>query len=280
MERAISTQQQITGVSMGRVQLFEFEDQPWFPRLVRAYMQDHLTFMGNLSTPAYRGFVEKLKTAMERVGQKELLDLCSGSGGPARMIVQLLRSQGLAATARMSDLFPNVVAYRSLEKETDGVLRGVEYSVDATNVPEELRGFRLVANGFHHLPPQQAVKVLADAVAKQQGIAVVEMVNRSIPAFLSVGIGVTLTFLAAPFIKPFRFSRLFFTYLVPLVPLFLVWDGLVSCLRVYSPAELQELVLRINMNDYEWDIGALRLGPGVVTYLIGIPASRLQALTT
>jgi hypothetical protein len=258
---------------MGRIQLFEFEDQPWFPQVIRAYMQDHLTFMAGRTPRPYQGFVMKLKSAMERLHQRELLDLCSGSGGPARVIVQLLRSQGLEANGRVSDLFPNLDAYRYLEKATEGAVRGVDDPVDATNVPMELRGFRLVANGFHHLPPQQAIKVLADAVAKQQGIAVVEMVNRSILAFLSVGIGTILTFLAAPFIKPFRFSRLFFTYLIPLIPLCLLWDGIVSCLRVYSPAELQDLVSRINTNDYEWDIGALRLGPGVVTYLIGIPAT-------
>ena len=265
---------------MKRKHLFEFEDQPWFPRLIRAYMQDHLTFMGNLSAPAYQGFVEKLKTAMERLGQQELLDLCSGSGGPARMIVQLLRSQGLEANARLSDLFPNVAAYRFLEKETGGVLRGVEYPVDATNVPEELKGFRLLANGFHHFPPPQAARVLADAVTKQQGIAVIEMVNRSFLAFLSVGIGLVLALLSAPFIKPFRLSRLSFTYLIPLIPLCLLWDGIVSCLRVYSPVEMRDLVLQLDTKEYEWDIDTLRLGPGVVTYLIGIPASRLQALTT
>lgn len=243
-------------------------------------MQDHLTFMSNLSAPAYRGFVEKLRTAMERLEQQELLDLCSGSGGPARMIVQLLRAQGRKVSARLSDLFPNVAAYRSLEKETSGVLRGVEYPVDAADVPEELRGFRLIANGFHHFPPPQAARVLADAVTKQQGIAVIEMVNRSFFAFVSVGIGLVLALLSAPFIKPLRVSRLVFTYLVPLVPLCLLWDGVVSCLRVYSPAELQELVSQINTNGYEWDIGAFRLGPGVVTYLIGIPVSRCQALTT
>lgn len=240
-------------------------------------MQDHLTFMGNLSAPAYQKFVEKLRTAMARVGQHELLDLCSGSGGPARTIVQLLRAQGLEANARLSDLFPNVAAYRSLEQETDGVVRGVEYPVDATDVPEELSGFRLLANGFHHFPPPQAMQVLADAVAKQQGIAVIEMVNRSFLAFLSVGIGFVLALLSALLIKPFRLSRLAFTYLIPLVPLCLLWDGVVSCLRVYSPAELQELVSQFHTSNYEWEIGVLRLGPGFVTYLVGVPKEITQS---
>ena len=169
---------------MGRMHLFEFEDQPWFPRLIRAYMQDHLTFMGNLSGPAYQAFVEKLKGAMERLRQNELLDLCSGSGGPARTVVRLLREQGLEARARLSDLFPNVTAYQQLAKESGGTLQGVDASVDATNVPAELNGVRLIANGFHHFPPAQARQVLADAITKRQGIAVIEMVNRSAFAFV------------------------------------------------------------------------------------------------
>ncbi len=256
---------------MKRIHLFEFEDQPWFPRLIRAYMQDHLTFMGNLSRPAYQTFVGKLKAAMERVRQTELLDLCSGSGGPARMVVRLLREQGLEARARLSDLFPNVTAYQRLAQESGGMLQGVDTPVDATNVPAELNGVRLIANGFHHFSPPQASQVLADAVAKRQGIAVIELVNRSVFAFIGVLIGTVMAFLAAPFLKPFRVSRLVLTYLVPLVPLFLLWDGFVSCLRVYSPDELRDLVSRLGDTNYEWDIGTTRVGPGMVTYLIGTP---------
>jgi hypothetical protein len=254
---------------MGRVHLFEFEDQPWFPRLIRSYMQDHLTFMGNLSGPAYQTFAEKLKTAMERMKQDTLLDLCSGSGGPARTVVRLLRAQGFEAHARLSDLFPNVAAYQQLEKESGGILRGISAPVDAAHVPAELDGFRLIANGFHHFHPSLAKQVLADAVAKRQGIAVIEMVNRSLFAFIGVFIGTIMVFLSAPFLKPFRLSRLVLTYLIPLVPLFLLWDGIVSCLRVYAPDELKSLVTQIDAPGYEWDIGTTRAGPGVATYLTG-----------
>ncbi|MBI3246068.1 MAG: class I SAM-dependent methyltransferase [Deltaproteobacteria bacterium] len=257
---------------MGRAHLFEFEDQPWFPRLIRAYMQDHLAFMGNLSGTAYQPFVEKLKSALERLRQNQLLDLCSGSGGPASTITRLLREQGLEVRIRLSDLFPNATAYRHREHESGGTLQGVDTPVDAINVPAELQGFRLVANGFHHFRPEQARQVLADAVAKRQGIAVIEMVNRSVFAFIAVLIGTVMLLLATPFFKPFRFSRLFFTYLVPLVPVFLMWDGFVSCLRVYAPDELRALVTQLNAPGYEWDIGTTRAGPGVATYLIGIPA--------
>lgn len=258
---------------MGRMHLFEFEDQPWFPRLIRSYMQDHLTCMGNLSGPAYQIFVEKLKNAMECVKQNTLLDLCSGSGGLARTVVRLLRKQEVEVHVRLNDLFPNVTAYQKLEKESRGILQGVATSIDATNVPAELNGFRLIANGFHHFRPSQATQVLADAVAKQQGIAVIEMVNRSTFAFVGVLIRTLMVFLAAQFLKPFHLSRLALTYLVPLVPLFLLWDGVVSCLRVYAPDELKNLVAQLDAPGYEWDIGTTRVGPGVATYLLGTPAT-------
>ena len=256
---------------MGRMHLFELEDQPWFPRLIRAYMQDHLRFMGDWSGPAYQGFVEKLKAALERVGQREILDLCSGGGGPVKIILQKLQVQGVAATARLTDLYPNTEAYEQLERESDGAIQGHSSPVNATNVPPELNGFRLMANGFHHFRPEDARMVLADAVTKQRSIAVIEMVSRSALAFVSVGIGFLAVFIATPFVKPFRLSRLFFTYVLPVIPLCVLWDGLVSCLRVYSPDELRTLVSRLGPTEYDWDIGRLRTGPGAATYLIGTP---------
>jgi hypothetical protein len=256
---------------MGRMHLFEFEDLPWFPQNIRTCMQDHLRFMGDLSAPAYKGFAEKLKSAMERIGQRRILDLCSGGGGPVRTLLRLLRAQNFAATALLTDLFPNRAAYRQLEGESGGTIQGCDSSVDATNVPPGLNGFRLLANGFHHFRPQDAGLVLADAIKRQQGIAVIEMVSRSPLAFLSVVIGFVAMFVVTPFVRPFRVSRLFFTYLLPLAPLCTLWDGLVSCLRVYSPAELRALVSQLGNTTYEWDIGEIRFGPGVATYLIGTP---------
>jgi len=52
--------------------------------------------------------------------------------------------------------------------------------------------------------------------------------------------------------------------------------AIVSCLRVYSPRELQALVDSLeprHRDAYEWEIGRIRLpGPPVyATYLVGVP---------
>jgi hypothetical protein len=80
--------------------------------------------------------------------------------------------------------------------------------------------------------------------------------------------------LTAPFIRPFRWSRLFWTYLVPALPLVLAFDVVVSCLRVYSVPELRELTA--GLDGYRWDAGTVRGKPVPirVTYLIGVPRER------
>ena len=47
--------------------------------------------------------------------------------------------------------------------------------------------------------------------------------------------------LATPFILAFRWSRLFWTYLVPALPFVLTFDVVVSLQRVYSVEELRRL---------------------------------------
>jgi hypothetical protein len=117
--------------------------------------------------------------------------------------------------------------------------------------------------------------MLADAVAKGEGVGVFESGSRS-PLTLLEALGTPLRILVlAPFIRPFRWSRLFWTYLVPALPLVLLFDVIVSCLRVYSAPELRDLTA--GLDRYHWDIGTVRIIkwiPIPLTYLIGVPSEK------
>lgn len=84
-----------------------------------------------------------------------------------------------------------------------------------------------------------------------------------------------MVLLTTPFIRPFRWSRLVWTYLIPVVPVVSLFDGLVSCLRTYSVQELRELTQGLNAKNYLWEIGEIRSKAGLVrlTYLIGGPVN-------
>ncbi len=144
--------------------------------------------------------------------------------------------------------------------------------VDATDVPVDLPGLRTLFTAFHHFDPTDARAVLQDAVDAGQGIAIFEQTQRSIAGLLFMLLLPLLALLATPLLRPFRWSRLFWTYVIPAIPLVLCFDGIVSCLRTYSDDELQTMVDDLEGTPYVWRFGRARtlLSPLGVRYLIGV----------
>jgi len=62
-----------------------------------------------------------------------------------------------------------------------------------------------------------------------------------------------------PFARPFRWGAVVFIYLIPVLPLIVFWDGLVSMVRIYSPEAMRVLTQDLHAPDYCWDIGRLRV---------------------
>jgi hypothetical protein len=263
---------------MKRIHLVELEDLPWFPAVLRDGGTSYLELVLRLSGHA-RMLAPTLAAAMKRTGSTEIVDLCSGGGGPVRIVVDALAEGGLPVTARLTDLYPNTPAHAHIAAASGGRISFERAPVDATAVPANLKGFRTIFNAFHHFQPDAARRILADAMHARQPIGVFEVVSREpLPLFgmFTAPLGVTLTM---PFWRPFRWQWILWTWIVPIMPLFVVWDGLVSWLRVYGEDELRELISGLNDPGYTWEIGRIRLGdaPAHATWLIGTPAGAASA---
>ncbi|QIX60806.1 class I SAM-dependent methyltransferase [Hymenobacter lutimineralis] len=259
-----------------RLQLFEFEDLAWFPVVVRAGMMDYLRFMiTHLHT--YRPIVPLLAEGMRRTQQTQVLELCAGAGGGAEDVLAALHAAGMpAARIQLTDLYPQSAAWTHVRTQTQGAISFEPQAVDALQVPADLEGFRAVFSAFHHFPPSAAEALLRNAVEAGRGIGVFEGAAKH---WLELVLACTVLPLAqlciTPFIRPFRLSRLVFTYLLPLIPLCTIWDGCVSILRMYPPEDLLALAHRADPTGrYQWQAGKVRhrWGPRV-TYLIGWPQS-------
>ena len=258
---------------MARLHLIELEDQAWVPALLRDLATDVLQFNQTIVDPI-APVADKIVGALEATGARRIVDLCSGASGPLVKLAEHLEKAGQDVSIVMTDKFPNRAAFERVKAASGGRIDFSALSVDATAVPENLLGLRTLFNGFHHFRPDAARGVLRDAVTERQPIAVFEFVQRSPIAILGIFLAALIVLpLTVPFYRPFRFSRIFFTYLVPLLPLFVAWDGVVSCLRVYSPDELRALCDELPRNDYRWDIGRMKsdIGPVKITYLVGVP---------
>lgn len=257
--------------------LFEFEDQSWFPSVIREGMMDFLRFLftiGNL----YRPVIPLLANALQQSRCSQLVDLCSGSGGPIQQVHKLLARQGTDVNITLTDKFPNLPAYRLLQAESHGAIQHASYPVDAMQVPVQLVGFRTLFSGFHHFDTANATRILRNAVAANQGIAIFDGGDKSLRFYLAILLLQPAGFLLfTPFIRPFRWSRIFFTYLLPLIPLCTIWDGLVSTKRLYTTREMMEMAEATKSAHYCWRTGIVKNRVGIkIAYLIGYPTSALS----
>ena len=133
-----------------------------------------------------------------------------------------------------------------------------------------MKGLRTQFLSLHHFKPNDAKNILQNAVDSNSSIAIFEGQERGFGSILAMLFSPVSVLIATPFIRPFKIGRILFTYVIPLVPLFTLWDGVVSALRTYSVNEMLDLVDGVENNDrFDWDIGKLKSGIGVVLYLIG-----------
>jgi hypothetical protein len=259
-------------IQLRRFQLFELEDQAWCPESLRSAITDFLRTLMEWFRP-YAGAAPLLARVLTQLGETEVVDLCSGGGGPWGDLVRRVPAiGGPAVRVRLSDLYPNQAAFERLVRKSASRITAEPESVDATDVPARLAGFRTLFTALHHFPPGVARAILADAARHGRGIGVFEITRRTPLDLLGMLFLPVLALLVTPFIRPFRWDRLFWTYLVPIVPLIVWLEGTVSCLRSYTPAELRDLVT--GLDAYRWEIGAVRTAPllTVMTYLVGTPS--------
>lgn len=256
---------------MSRIHLFEFEDLPWFPKLIRNYMTDYLQFVAN-KFDIYQSSVPLIKKALLKAPENVIIDLASGGGGGWMKLSEHLVKAVPEVHICLTDLYPNIEAFKKHKDARPGLMGYSTQSVSALNVPDGLMGLRTQFLSFHHFRKNDAKQILQNAVDSGTPIAIFEAQQRSVAHFIQFFFSPISVLLLTPQIKPATFGRYFFTYLIPLVPLFTWWDGVVSVLRTYSKTELRELVSTLKDSDsFHWEIGEVKSGRFSNYYLIGTP---------
>jgi hypothetical protein len=291
---------------MRRIQFIELHEQPWFPSSLRDDVTDAIQFGFNL-LKAYTPIAPLLQSVIDSTAngtndgngkntRQSIVDMCSGGGGPWLDLSRNLRcrsAENAAGNAAgnpagnapglqiwLTDKYPNLEAFESLSASSDHNIAYYPESVDAMNVPRALKGLRTMFTSFHHFSPDDARAILQNAVDAGESVGIFEITRRAPSTIAVIFVGVLLMFLHTPRIRPFRWSRLLWTYLIPIIPLVLLFDGVVSCLRTYRPQELREIVEKLTSCQYQWEIGELAGKRAPVTYLIGYPGSRPMHLET
>ncbi|CAM1501848.1 Fc.00g038320.m01.CDS01 [Cosmosporella sp. VM-42] len=280
-----------------RMHLFEIDDQPWFPSFLRARVQDALTQAWNSQTPLQKLSPARLAASLliNELGPSlpsyTFIDFCAGGGGPTpsieRAINNHLRVQKQAPVDFvLTDLHPNIEAWERVASNNPLITYESE-GVDASAAPERLvkredgkKVMRLFNLAFHHFDDPLATDILKDTVETSQGFAIFELQDRYFSSTLThfiFGIGVIA---AAPYYawKWRSPATLIFTWLIPILPFVLIFDGFMSSIRTRTPDEIEALLRSCGADTSEWELksGSERhLWPcGYLNWIICKPVDR------
>jgi hypothetical protein len=264
---------------MRKFHLFEFIDLTWWPDTLRDFETDAVQ---HFTSESYDAAVPKLRELLTAAGVSEVVDLCSGASGPWPRLLPML-GEGLQELAvKLTDKFPNRSAVSDWQQRSDPNISYHPEPVAADAVPEALDGLRTVFSGFHHLRPPEAEALLCHAVERRVGVGIFDgtsartSLGALIKLLLVVPIIPVLFYLsmifATPKLKPVTFSRVLWCCVIPVVPLTMTWDVIVTLLRAYTEDELRAMTRAADPERrYRWEVGTVSSGRSTVTYLTGLP---------
>lgn len=255
---------------MARLHLFELMDQSWFPDFLRDYMTDYLEFITD-KFDMYKNIHPVLERGLSATDTRAIIDTGSGGGGGMVKISQRFQLTGKPVDITLTDFYPNEKGFEKVSA-LDKYITYSKESVDAKNIPKHLKGLRTMFLAFHHFRPKDATQIIKNAVDNGEPIAIFEIYQLTIKDIISPIFAPIFVLLLTPLIRPFRLGRIIFTYLIPILPLVVMFDGLVSVLRSYSPKELKALIAEADPNDtFNWEIDGIPAGGITVHYLLGTP---------
>lgn len=227
-----------------RNHLFEFMDQEWVPDSLRTTLREILEACNSLPFRFYnRWITSEIKQQVEKGHIKCIVELGAGTAP----LTQALLNSDLPPQILLkpSDINPDLVVFNGLQKKHPHRVQPMYEAYDFSIPRLWPSGTLLVLSAtFHHLKPQQRIRVIRALNASNTDYLIAEPINHNLLSYLSCVFGI-IAALATPVLlinKPGRLRRFLWCWLMPIAGLMFVWDGLVSCHRVWSKNEL-ELVL-------------------------------------
>lgn len=209
-----------------------------------------------ISFVAYQFEVYKpLIPLFEKLQQKQdfesWTDCCTGAAGPVRYLYQ----NGCGAKKMVfTDKYPlTPIGFPpSLASEI--------HAVDVLTDPIPGDGLVSFFNSFHHFNQEQRRWLLQQIVLKKRPVLVAEITQPTVVCFLVITLVTTVgQCLLAPFVKPFSWKRMLFTYLIPVNIVSVAWDGWMSVFKSLSAREFENLCHSVSSSQYKCEF--VQTGP-------------------
>lgn len=248
-----------------RIQFIELQDLAWLPNTIRDGVTSYLEFLLRVFR-IYDPVHLSIKETIDPTKISRIIDLCSGGGGPSQNISSYFPEH----TFLLTDLYPNVTAFKTRARKSN--IDFISTPVNALNYDFKPNELLTLYTAFHHFDDLSAKELIRNAIRNRSFICINEFVQRDLKSLLLVLPSPLGMLFLMPFVTPFSFKRLFFTYLIPAIPFVTLWDIIVTVMRIRTEKELRSMVSEFK--EYEWHYierpSKLFLK---VTSFIGVPKS-------
>lgn len=268
---------------MKRKQLFEFEDFEWLPKIIRNGVTNLIVVYHKYAKTS-DAISELVMSLHKQHAFDQITDLGSGSGGPMLDVVDKINKSNSIASINLvlTDLHPNPKYVQRINGKSNHVTYH-DKSIDATNIKQVPPGLKTMIASFHHMDPDTAKKILQSAQGSKQPILIYELMKNTIPVILwwlllpiSLLILVVMSLVMTPFVRPLTIGQLFFTFIIPIIPLVYAWDGQASLMRTYTFNDVKTLLGPQRSIDYHWEINDVKSSSGrnAGYYIMGYPVAK------
>ena len=216
--------------------------------------------------------IPHLISLIEKNNLPRIIDMATGAGGQWRTLLPKILDENKSVRLTLTDKFPNEEALKDIGEQFVNVAQIDMRSIDAIDVPKDLTGVRTMFLSLHHFRPKEVEQIFKNAINSGAPIAIFEAQRRDVEHVIRFSLSPIAVLLLTPFIRPFSIQRLIFTYLIPLVPFIVFWDGVVSVFRTYSNEELETIAKSADTNDvFLWSSELILKGQQKIQMFIGYP---------
>jgi len=150
----------------------------------------------------------------------------------------------------LSDLFPLAHEYRRFQKLSNGEIDFIDSPVDATKIQPAFNEWFLMAGSLHHFREKDLELIFQKFIDRMGILIMMENHNRTYAQAIKLLLILSIySIFVSAFGRPFRFSKLLFGVIFPVVPLMILTDGIVSNFRSYRKVDLESILGNLSNAD-------------------------------